>query len=59
MFTPHFLKFVAELKSLGLPHVLKLRLGVSKGMFPLKYFAPTNTLRVRLIFLEIVGQSQH
>ena len=28
--------------ALGLPHVLKLWMGVSKGLLPIKYFAPTN-----------------
>ena len=32
--SPHFLKIVVEVKTLGPPHVLILLLGVSKGMHP-------------------------
>ena len=31
---PHFLQIVAEVKTMRLPHVLKLWLWVSKGMLP-------------------------
>ena len=44
VFTPHFLKIVVGVKALGPPHVLRLWLGVSKGMFPIKFFTPTNPL---------------
>ena len=37
-FPPYFIKIVDELKVLGQPHILKLWLGVSKGMLPVKYF---------------------
>ena len=37
-FTPHFLEILMDVKASGLPHVLKLWLGVSKGMLPAKYF---------------------
>ena len=40
-FPPYFLKIVVDVKALGLPHVLKLWLRVSKGMLPVKYFTPT------------------
>ena len=40
VFPPHLLKIVVELEALGPPHVLELWLGVSKGMLPVKYFAP-------------------
>ena len=32
MFTPHFLRIMVEVKTPGLPHVLKLWLGAGKGM---------------------------
>ena len=37
-FPPHFLKIVVEVKVSGSPHGLKLLLGVSKGMLPVRYF---------------------
>ena len=37
-FPPHFLLIVVEVNALGLLHVLKLCLGVSKGMLPVEYF---------------------
>ena len=36
--TPHYLKIVLEVKTLEPPQVLKLWLGVNKGMLPAKYF---------------------
>ena len=38
VFTPHFLKIVVEVKTSGRPHVMKVSLGVSKGMLHVKYF---------------------
>ena len=37
VFIPHFLKIVVEVKASGPPHVLKLWLGVIKGMLPVGY----------------------
>ena len=37
---PHFIKIVVKVKASGPPHALKLRLEVSKGMLPVKYFCP-------------------
>ena len=44
--TPHLLKIVVEAKALGPPHVLKLWLGVSKGVLPVNTLAPTKPLSV-------------
>ena len=41
-FPPHFLNIVVEVKALRQPHVLSLWLGVSKGIFPMKYFFSNN-----------------
>ena len=49
-FQPHFLKRVAEVKAYGPPHVLKLRLGVSKGMLPVEYFLLQQSLFVSVEF---------
>ena len=38
------------MKASGPPHGLKLLLGVRKGMFPVKYFAPTKPLFVSFEF---------
>ena len=38
-FKPHFVKIVAEFKTSWLPHALRLRLGVSNGALPVKYFS--------------------
>ena len=38
VFPPHFLEIVVGEKASGPPHVLKLWLGVGKGMLPVKYF---------------------
>ena len=46
---PHFLIVVVAVMASGLPHALRLWLGVSKGMFPVKYFAPTKPLCVSSI----------
>ena len=35
---PHFLKIVVEVKASGQPHVMKVWLGVSKGMLHVEYF---------------------
>ena len=35
-FPPHFIKIVVEVKASGPSHVLKLWLGVSKGMLPVE-----------------------
>ena len=35
--TPHSLKIVADMKPSGPAHVLRVWLGVSKGMLPVKY----------------------
>ena len=37
-FPPHFLKMEVEVKASGQPYVIKLWLGVSKGMLSVKYF---------------------
>ena len=37
-FPPHFVKIVVEVKASGPPHVLRLWLGVSKGMLAVEYF---------------------
>ena len=42
-FPPHILKIVAKGKVSGTPHVLKLWLGVSKGMLPVKYICPNKS----------------
>ena len=39
-----------EIKALGLPHVLELWLGLSKGMFSVNYFTPTNAVFVSVEF---------
>ena len=52
-FTPHFLKNVVEVKDSGTPHVTKLLLGVSKHMFPVKYFPPNILFLCQLNFNEI------
>ena len=36
-FPPHLLKIVVEVKASGPSHVLKMWLGVSKGMLPVEY----------------------
>ena len=36
-FQPYFVEIVVEVTALGLPHVLKLWLGVSKGLLPVEY----------------------
>ena len=33
-FPPHFIKIVVEVKASGQPHVIKLCLGLNKGMLP-------------------------
>ena len=38
VFSQNFLKIVVEVKASGPPYALKLWLGVSKGMLPVKYF---------------------
>ena len=38
VFFTTFLKTAVEVKPSSLPHVLKLSLGVSKGMLPIRYF---------------------
>ena len=46
----HFLKIVIEVKASESPHVLKLWLGVSKGMLNVKYFRSTKPLYVSVEF---------
>ena len=54
MFLPssHFLKFVVEVKASEPPHVTRLCLLENRGMFPVKYFAPTKPLFVPVPFHE-------
>ena len=43
-FCTAFLKhFMVEVNTLGPPHVIKLRLGLSKGMLPVRYFCSNNS----------------
>ena len=49
-FPPHFLALVVEVKASGAPHVLKLLLGVSKGMLPVRYFCSNNIFFVSVEF---------
>ena len=42
-FPPHCLEILVMLKASGPPHVLILWFGVSKGMFPVRYFHSTKT----------------
>ena len=44
VFPQHFLKIVVEVNASGQSHVLKLWLGVSKGMLLVKYFSSTKAL---------------
>ena len=54
LFHPHFLNIVVEVKTSEPPHVLKLWLVVSKGMLPVKYFAPTKPL-----FVSVESHGDH
>ena len=47
---PHFIVTVVEVKSLGLPHVLKLLLPVSEDMRAVKYFHFNNSFFVSINF---------
>ena len=44
VFPPHFIKIMVEVKASGPPHLLKLWLGISKGMLSANSFTPTNHL---------------
>ena len=51
---PSAIKIVAEVKALGLPHVLKLWLGASNAMLPVKYFTPTKP-----VFMSVEFHGDH
>ena len=51
VYAPHILIIVVGVKTSGSPHVLKLWLGVSKGMLLVKYFCLTKPLFVRVKFI--------
>ena len=57
VFTPHFLEIVVEVKALGLPHVLELWLGVSKGMLPVTCDRGEG-LGTATCFMTVVGGRQ-
>ena len=58
-FPPHFLNIVVEVKASGPPHVLKLWLGVSKGMLPVKYVRYNKTsFLCQLNVMELMRLSQ-
>ena len=48
--TSPFIIIMIDIMSLGPLHVLRLQFGVSKSMFPVKTFAPTNPLFVSAKF---------
>ena len=51
----HFSKIVIEVKASGSPHILKLWLGVSKGMLPAEYFHSNKaSFLCQLNFMEII-----
>ena len=50
-FIPHFSKFVVEVKTSGLPQVLKVWMGVSKSMLPVVLFLCKSN------FMKITRQS--
>ena len=50
LFSPHFLNTVVEEKASGQQLVLKLWLGVSKGMLSVEYFGSTEPLFVSVEF---------
>ena len=49
-FPPHFLKTVVDVKASGQPHIIKLWLGISKVILPVKYFCSTKPLFVTIEF---------
>ena len=56
---PHFLRIAFELKASGPPHVLKLWLGVSKDMLPVKYFSSNKVPSLcQSNFMEIIRPLQ-
>ena len=48
--TPHFLNIMVEVKASGPQHVLKLWLGVGKGMLPAKYSCFNKSYFVSVLF---------
>ena len=58
-FTPHSSKFVTEVNTSGLPHVLKVWLGVSKCMHPVKFFcSPKCSFCASKNFMKILRLTQ-
>ena len=49
-FPPLFLEILVEVNVSGPPHVLRLLLGVDKGILPVKYFCSTMPLFVLVEF---------
>ena len=59
IFPPHVLKIVVVVKASGPPHVLKLWLGVSKGILPVRYVHSNEaSILCPLNFMEIIRLSQ-
>ena len=54
-FTSHLLIIIVVFEASGPPHVLKLWLGLSKGMLPVKYFDSLSLFLCCSNLLEIVG----
>ena len=58
-FPPHFLKIVVEVKDSRPPHGLRLCLGVSKDILPVKYFRSNKAYFFsQLNFMKIIILSQ-
>ena len=49
-FLQHFIKIVVEVKASGPPHVIKLWLGETKGMLPVKCYCSAKPLFVTFEF---------
>ena len=59
VFAPHFLKMVVDVNASGPPHILKLWLGVSMVILPVKYFCLSFFIVVcQLNLMEIIGVLQ-
>ena len=53
-FKPHFLRIVQEVKASRSSHVLKLCIGVSNGVLPMKYFRSSKASLRQMNCMEII-----